>query len=198
MVGTATEVAPVRAVDDREIGVGPVTRELQKAYLDTVEGRTSAGATGSTSSRCRPRRHSSSRGVRPDDPALRARGSTSGRRSSSPRCSRSGSPLARPDDRPFRGGVRRGGRRAVRRRRLERHGGASPALHRCRGRPRRRGRHVAVLLRRVGQLRDLRRGDAGVRRHRPADAEPHSGGGRGCAHRPHARGRRGRHLRLPL
>ena len=39
MVGTATEVAPVRSVDDREIGVGPVTRELQKAYLDTVQGR---------------------------------------------------------------------------------------------------------------------------------------------------------------
>ncbi len=39
MVGTATEVAPVRAVDDREIGVGPVTRELQQAYLDTVHGR---------------------------------------------------------------------------------------------------------------------------------------------------------------
>lgn len=39
MVGTATEVAPVRAVDDREIGVGPITRELQKAYLDTVNGR---------------------------------------------------------------------------------------------------------------------------------------------------------------
>ena len=39
MVGTATEVAPVRAVDDREIGVGPVTRELQTAYLDTVQGR---------------------------------------------------------------------------------------------------------------------------------------------------------------
>ena len=38
MVGTATEVAPVRSVDDREIGVGPVTRELQKAYLDTVQG----------------------------------------------------------------------------------------------------------------------------------------------------------------
>jgi branched-chain amino acid aminotransferase len=38
MVGTATEVAPVRAVDDQEIGVGPVTRELQKAYLDTVRG----------------------------------------------------------------------------------------------------------------------------------------------------------------
>ena len=39
MVGTATEVAPVRSVDDREIGVGPVTRELQKAYLDTVQGQ---------------------------------------------------------------------------------------------------------------------------------------------------------------
>jgi branched-chain amino acid aminotransferase len=39
MVGTATEVAPVRAVDDREIGVGPVTRELQQAYVETVQGR---------------------------------------------------------------------------------------------------------------------------------------------------------------
>ena len=28
----------VRAVDDHEIGVGPVTRELQKAYLATVNG----------------------------------------------------------------------------------------------------------------------------------------------------------------
>jgi branched-chain amino acid aminotransferase len=40
MVGTATEVAPLRSVDDHEIGVGPVTRELQQAYLDTVQGRT--------------------------------------------------------------------------------------------------------------------------------------------------------------
>ena len=39
MVGTATEVAPVRAVDGHEIGVGPITLELQKAYLDTVEGK---------------------------------------------------------------------------------------------------------------------------------------------------------------
>jgi branched-chain amino acid aminotransferase len=39
MVGTATEVAPVRAVDDRHIGVGPITLELQKAYLDVVQGR---------------------------------------------------------------------------------------------------------------------------------------------------------------
>jgi branched-chain amino acid aminotransferase len=39
LVGTATEVAPVRAVDDRHIGVGPITLELQKAYLDVVNGR---------------------------------------------------------------------------------------------------------------------------------------------------------------
>ena len=39
MVGTATEVAPVRAIDGRPIGVGPVTLELQQAYLDVVNGR---------------------------------------------------------------------------------------------------------------------------------------------------------------
>jgi branched-chain amino acid aminotransferase len=38
MTGTAAEVTPVRAVDDVEIGVGPVTRELQKVYLATVNG----------------------------------------------------------------------------------------------------------------------------------------------------------------
>ena len=39
MTGTAAEVTPVRAVDDHEIGVGPVTLELQKIYLDAVRGR---------------------------------------------------------------------------------------------------------------------------------------------------------------
>jgi branched-chain amino acid aminotransferase len=29
----------VRSVDDHEIGAGPVTLELQKAYLDTVRGK---------------------------------------------------------------------------------------------------------------------------------------------------------------
>ena len=38
MCGTAAEVTPVRSVDDHEIGVGPVTQEIQKAYLDTVRG----------------------------------------------------------------------------------------------------------------------------------------------------------------
>ena len=39
MCGTAAEVTPVRSVDDQELGVGPVTQELQTAYLDTVNGR---------------------------------------------------------------------------------------------------------------------------------------------------------------
>lgn len=41
MTGTAAEVTPVREVDDRPIGtgrLGPVTKELQKAYFDTVKG----------------------------------------------------------------------------------------------------------------------------------------------------------------
>ncbi len=100
--------------------------------------RTSVGATGSTWSRCRrPRR--SRRGGRPDDRALvplarRARGGARRRRPPL------GAALARADDRPLRGGVRRGGRRAVRSRGLERDGGPPPAVHHGRGRARGRGR----------------------------------------------------------
>ena len=39
MTGTAAEVTPLRSVDDHEVGVGAVTLELQKAYLDTVRGQ---------------------------------------------------------------------------------------------------------------------------------------------------------------
>ncbi len=40
MCGTAVEVTPIRSVDDHEIGPpGPVTKEIQKAFLDTVRGR---------------------------------------------------------------------------------------------------------------------------------------------------------------
>jgi branched-chain amino acid aminotransferase len=39
MTGTAAEVTPVRAVDDYEIGAGPVTLAIQAAYLDAVHGR---------------------------------------------------------------------------------------------------------------------------------------------------------------
>jgi branched-chain amino acid aminotransferase len=40
MTGTAAEVTPIRDVDDHEIGPpGPVTKELQTAYLDTCRGK---------------------------------------------------------------------------------------------------------------------------------------------------------------
>ena len=40
MVGTAAEVTPIRSVDDIELEApGPVTREIQTAYTDTVRGR---------------------------------------------------------------------------------------------------------------------------------------------------------------
>jgi branched-chain amino acid aminotransferase len=40
MTGTAAEVTPLREVDDHPIGApGPVTLEIQKAYLDTVRGK---------------------------------------------------------------------------------------------------------------------------------------------------------------
>ena len=40
MTGTAAEVTPLRSVDDVEIGVGPITLEIQRTYLDVVRGRT--------------------------------------------------------------------------------------------------------------------------------------------------------------
>jgi branched-chain amino acid aminotransferase len=40
MCGTAAEVTPIREVDDQLVGPpGPVTLEIQQAYLDTVHGR---------------------------------------------------------------------------------------------------------------------------------------------------------------
>jgi branched-chain amino acid aminotransferase len=39
MCGTAAEVTPLRSVDDHEIGVGEVTLAVQKAYLETVRGK---------------------------------------------------------------------------------------------------------------------------------------------------------------
>jgi branched-chain amino acid aminotransferase len=38
MCGTAAEVTPIREIDDIEIGVGEITKTIQKAYLDTVNG----------------------------------------------------------------------------------------------------------------------------------------------------------------
>jgi branched-chain amino acid aminotransferase len=39
MTGTATEVAPVRSVDDQELGVGPISLQLQQDYWDLVRGK---------------------------------------------------------------------------------------------------------------------------------------------------------------
>jgi branched-chain amino acid aminotransferase len=39
MTGTAAEVTPIRSVDDHELGVGPITLEIQKTYLDVVRGQ---------------------------------------------------------------------------------------------------------------------------------------------------------------
>ena len=39
MTGTATEVAPVKSVDDQELGVGEVALRLQQAYWDLVRGK---------------------------------------------------------------------------------------------------------------------------------------------------------------
>ena len=38
MCGTAAEVTPISEIDDIAIGVGDITKEIQKAYLDTVNG----------------------------------------------------------------------------------------------------------------------------------------------------------------
>jgi branched-chain amino acid aminotransferase len=39
MTGTAAEVTPLRAVDDHDLGVGPITIELQNVYWDAIRGR---------------------------------------------------------------------------------------------------------------------------------------------------------------
>ena len=42
LTGTAAEVIPVVKIDNRTIGTGapgPITKTLQTAYLDTVQGR---------------------------------------------------------------------------------------------------------------------------------------------------------------
>ena len=125
MTGTAAEVTPVRSVDDHEIGVGPVTLELQKAYLDTVRGTiASAGATGSTTSTVGTRRRLEPRreGGHPADPALVAVPRRAGR-GARPRGAALGAALARPHDRPLRGALRRARRSAVRGRRLVGHRG---------------------------------------------------------------------------
>ena len=131
MSGTAAEVTPVRAVDDHEIGAGPVTLELQTGLPRHVQRQAaSAGATGSTC--VDDRRHGSRRGVTAATRRDRALAPWLDEREEELVARRAalGAALARADDRPLRGAVRRGGRRAVRGRGVERHGRAAPALRR--------------------------------------------------------------------
>ena len=137
MTGTAAEVTPVRAVDDIEIGVGPVTLEIQQHYLDTVNGRSERWShwldvVEGMPRAFRPRPPPRTRlGVAPGRrPIGRFR---HGRRAEADRPVRAvarragggarhrgaalGPAVARPDDRPLRGGVRRGGRARRTRRR---------------------------------------------------------------------------------
>ena len=185
MVGTATEVAPVRAVDDRHIGVGPITLELQKAYLDVVNGRDQRWADWlDVVETSRARRRGLS--VTPRDPALGPLARRAGDRLVA-EVLRSGRLSLGPTIDAFEEAVRGDRRRSLRGRGLERNRRPAPALpHRGR-RPRRRGDHDAVLVRRLGELRDLRGRDAGLRRHRPAHAEPRSGRRGGRDHGPHTR-----------
>ena len=107
--------------------------------------------------------------------------------------------VARPDRAAVRGAARGRRRRAALRRR------SRPARRACTSAcgspgvgPGRRGDHVAVLVRRVGELRDLRGRDAGLRRHRPAHATTSTRRrSRPRSRRADEGDRRRRHLRLP-
>ncbi len=92
---------------------------------------------------------------------------------------RSRPPGARPAPARVRGGLRRSARRRARLGGLERHRRPAPGDPRGGDRARRRGRHDAVQLRRLGQLPALRGRAAGLLRHRPAHAQHRSRGGRG-------------------
>ncbi len=183
MCGTAAEVTPLRSVDDHELGVGPITRALQEAYLD---GRARPRATRYAAV-ARARAEHDPRGVSAVARAIALSGPwiderdeelvlevlRSGRLSLGPAGPRFEELLAEATGAPHCG------------RRLVRDGRPAPLHAARRRRAGRRGDHLAVLLRRLGQLRDLRGRHARLRRHRRADAQPRPGGGRGGDHAAH-------------
>ena len=172
MTGTAAEVTPLRSVDDVEIGVGPITLEIQarvprhraraqRALGALARVRRDAGA--------RPRRdgRAAARAAIPlSQPWLDEREEElvlevlrSGRLSLGPTIER------------FEQLVRRARRRALRGRGLERDGRPAPARPDRRARARRRGRsRRPYSFVAVGELLPLRGRDAGLRRRRPAHA----------------------------
>ena len=181
MTGTAAEVTPIRSVDDQEIGdPGPVTRAIQDGIpgdrhgaraevLELARARPGVGGHGLLTTRTVPLSKPFV-GEREEELVLEVL--RSGRLALGPMIERFERALAE----------RVGS--AVRRRRLERHGRAPPVRPAGRHRARGRGDHLAVLLRRLGELRALRGRDSGVRGCRSADAEPRPGcGRRGRSHR---------------
>ncbi len=80
---------------------------------------------------------------------------------------------------------------------LVRHDRAAPRAARGRRGGGRGGRHVAVLVRRLGQRGALPGRAAGVRRHRPGHAQPGPGRRGGRDHGAHERAAARAHLRLP-
>ena len=196
MTGTAAEVTPIRSVDDqRDRRPGP-GHEGDPGDLPRRRSRAASTGTrtGSSTFRSRRRSREASPGgrdspgrvaERPDPavPALRRRARGGARaRGASLRTAR-----ARPDDRPVRAGAGRAGRRAVRRRRLERHRRASSLRSAGRARPGRRGDHLAVLLRRVAPTASSTRAR---RRSSPTSIRGRSTSTRPRSRRPSRRGRR--------
>lgn len=57
LTGTSAEVTPVRALGEVRFGDGPVTRRLQRAYLDLVHGRAPRAAAAAAHSPLHPRTH---------------------------------------------------------------------------------------------------------------------------------------------
>ena len=90
-----------------------------------------------------------------------------------------GPAFAGTDAGALRARLRRLPRRRRRGRGLLGHGGASPRRSGARLGRGRRGRHLAVQLRRLGQLPALRGRDAGLLRRRPGHPQPRPGGRRG-------------------
>ena len=181
----------------QRVGVGPVTLELQNAYLDTVRGKSERWGHWLDRVRFRaplpPRRDEPTRAAS----RSRRRTSTSGTRSSCWRCcGRGGSRSGRRSTGSRSSSPRRSARRT--RPRSPRAPPASicwPARGRGRGR---RGDHVSVLVRRLRELLHLRGSDPRLRGRRRADDEPRPGRRRGRDHGADEGDRRGRHLRLPV
>ena len=108
MTGTAAEVTPVRAVDDHEIGVGPVTlRAPEGVPRHGPRPRRALEPLARRASRRRRRRAEACRATARHDRPLSSPWLDEREEELVARGAPLGAALARPDDRPLRGGVRR-------------------------------------------------------------------------------------------